>query len=1110
MRPDQKIPLRATRILNLFALGLALIFARVWYLTVLKKEAFAEEALKPKRRTVVEYPERATIRDRFNIPMAFNRVQYNAAVCYANIRLIPRFSWVMENGKRLKKSTRLSYIKELSNRLAKELGLDAQEVEDTIHAKASLFPSTPFVIKEAISEKEYYRLKMLERTWHGIAAQRTSKRCYPLEHVAAEVVGYLGAISEEEYWKFETELKTLKEYLQARDEGELVPLPKGFSSPYEVRERVVALQKQSLSLSAMVGKAGIEKALDQELMGKKGHSTYEIDTNGNFLRKLPGSIAPTAGKRAVLTLSSELQAYAQELLKSYEYDQSIQTQDDPLAPWIRGGALVVMDPKTGELLALASYPEFNPNDFGTSKQCALQRWLESEEAIGHLWDGIASLQKELFDRKKQRDLVMERPLSWQTFISSVVHPNTALFAALQSTLTVHSAVKIHEAARTLLSMTNESDMRALIDTLFHQSPHTPCRKPTDEEVKGRISLALMKQGEQTSELIATLQHTLSSIPLNDDKLLFLDLLRLFAPRTLEFMKEAQTETISAFRAMEQEALCLLHMLEQRVRPLFRKGPFAVWREEHFALFLKEKRQKEHVRKKGAKPYTDYLAKEEKRQFDAFWQESKVELLYEFMKEAPQGDGPPTFYSEALKKWRARDVSDCSLLASFISKLPKESARRFLASCRSFHELTDPLWSRIPRIKNKSGEQQLKHLASAFYPSSGYGHGRSFAYRQSTPAGSVFKLITGYEALRQKYFDNLQHHRSLTDINPMTITDSLQWAPKNVINAHVLGYRQDGTPIKRLYKRGLLPRGHAGIGTIDLVGALENSSNLYFSLLATDHLNHPSDLIQAAKRFGYGEATGIALPGEICGNLPDDILDNQTGLYSFAIGQHSLIATPLQTAVALAALGNGGNLLKPKIVSLLAGVEEREKGLLPQALLDFPFKEPLALIGITFPLFVEAAGVHDAPLVQLKEAMVKRSLFLPHEIRSLLLAGMTRAVHGSHGTARSSLTIARHSAREAAAAYKEMHPYLIGKTGTAEFYYKPTIDAETEAVIKNHIWFAALAYKEPVSERGPQEEPELVIVVYLQHGDTGRNAAPIAAQILKKWREIKNRHIPKQL
>ena len=1121
MRPDQKIPVRASHILNLFALGLVLIFIRVWFLAVIQKEQLVEESLKPKRRTVNHHIERATIRDRFNIPLAINKIQYNAAVCYAQIRQIPRFTWVLEGGKKVKKQTRLAYIQELAHMLAKELDLDANEIEDIIHAKASLFPHTPFVIKEEISEEAYYHLKMLERKWQGVTALRTSKRFYPYKSMGADIIGYLGAISEQEYWKIASELKELKTYIKAREEGELAYLPKGYNTPLEVRQRLNYLKNKSYTLNDLVGKGGIEKALDEALRGKGGRKRYEIDTNGNFLRELPGSRPAVAGRRAVLSISLELQAYAESLLSGYEYEKTKKDDDGYNQPWIRGGAIVAMKPKTGEILALASHPSFDPNDFITTgtdkeaKQIRIQHWLENDAHIARIWNGECPISKELFHHKNKEFFTQGATLSWTTYLNAILSPKSSLAHTLSSLTTLKQALSLQRAAQKLLLLSNQDNMRALIDVLYHSEEHHTTRKQTNEQTRCAIRLYLNDHLDKLGPLRAHLDAYLSSVPHNDDKVLLLDLCQLAAHR--DDFSDALTSKISHFsldqyRNLNQRAHTVRTFLYTALKDHFHKTTFATWRSDHFKAFLKEKRVSEKERKRAAKPYTDYLKKEERRQFTAFWEAHKEALLYTFI----QGKAPLNLTEElipaieVIAQWRKSSSIEQETwhpLSQMLSSLPFNEGLEFLRSLRPYEELTTPLWGRYPRVRQEDGTQMTKHLARAFYPLSGFGHGRSFAFRQSTPAGSVFKMITGYEALRQKYHENKKAHRSLSDINPLTLTDSLQWAPKNVINSRIMGYRLDGSPIKRLYKRGLLPRGHANIGTIDLPGAFEHSSNIYFSILAGDHLNHPTDLAKAAKRFGYGETTGIDLPGEIYGNLPDDLADNRTGLYSFAIGQHSLVATPLQTAVMLSALANKGTLLKPKIIRLLASVEPTEKKPSLFNLPDYAFSEPLSLIGITFPLFTEAKKAEEKPLLHFEEPAVKRSVFLPHEIQKLLLQGMHRVVHASRGTARSSLIRARHSIRSAAKDYAEISPYLIGKTGTAEFYYKPTLDAETKAEIRNHIWFGTIAYPTPISENGPWEDPEIVVVVYLQHGDTGRNAAPIGAQIIKKYREITSKHHP---
>ncbi|MFY9716179.1 MAG: hypothetical protein WAJ84_06245, partial [Candidatus Rhabdochlamydia sp.] len=391
------IPEKVNRILNIIILALFLIFIRVWYLAIIQHEEKKLEALKPKQKLVIERVERATIRDRFNIPLAANKIQYYASIRYADIRQIPRFKWEKNiQGKLVRVHKRMSFIKELSFLLAKELQMDVVQIEDIIHGKASLFPHTPFVIKKNISEQEYYRLKLLEKDWAGIYAEKRSKRFYPNGKTACDVIGYMSAINQKEYYNIAEELKYLKQYLFSRESDEICILPKGFTNPLQVRERLQILQEKAYTINDLIGKTGIEAVYDAELRGYIGEKTYEVDTKGNLLRSLPNGREATPGQRIILTISQELQEFAERLLTIYEKERDSTEEITLQYPWIKGGAIVAIEPNTGELLAFASYPRFDPNDF-ISGSSAVLKWLENERLIANIWDGYQDLERERID-----------------------------------------------------------------------------------------------------------------------------------------------------------------------------------------------------------------------------------------------------------------------------------------------------------------------------------------------------------------------------------------------------------------------------------------------------------------------------------------------------------------------------------------------------------------------------------------------------------------------------------------------------------------------------------------------------------------------------------------
>ena len=391
------IPTKANRILLFILVGILLILVRVWYLSVFEYDKRLEESQKPQRKTVIEPAIRATIRDRFNVPLAINKMSYQATILYSQLRDIPSVEWIKDptTGQRKKILKRKTYIRALSEKVAKELGLDSERVEDLIHAKASYYAQVPFVIKENLSEKEYYRLKMLQKDWPGLHVRYLPKREYPKGRVGADVIGYMGAINRTEYEKILHEIKALEQFIAARENDEEGEWIEGVADTQEARRKLKGLQAKAYTIHDYVGKTGIEGVYEQQLRGFYGKKNFYTNPKGAFLRELPGTRPPLPGQRILLTLSSELQEYAEQLLMQNEELRVVRkssligekkTVIAEKEPWIKGGAIVVLDPATADVLALASYPRFDPNDFisGGDKETQreknrrIHRWFEND------------------------------------------------------------------------------------------------------------------------------------------------------------------------------------------------------------------------------------------------------------------------------------------------------------------------------------------------------------------------------------------------------------------------------------------------------------------------------------------------------------------------------------------------------------------------------------------------------------------------------------------------------------------------------------------------------------------------------------------------------------
>lgn len=1101
--PSLGIPEKANKILNLILVGFIIIILRLWYLAVFQYENKLEEARKPQRRTIIEASKRATIRDRFNTPLAINKISYQAAILYSQLRQIPSVRWEKgAMGKRIKKLKRKEYIAQLAQLLGEELNLDALRLEDLIHSKGSFYGQIPFVIKEDLTEQEYYRLKMLEKDWLGIHVQKVPKRYYPKGRVASDIIGYMGAINRSEYDRIMLEIKKLEAYIHNEEEEE--ELPKGISNITEANERLHALIDQAYTINDYVGKAGVEGSFENILRGYHGKKSYYSDARGNFLRELPDSREPIAGQRILLTISAELQEYAEKLLAQNERIRETRLSKFPNTPtkqpWIKGGAIIAMEPNTGEVLALASYPRMDPNDFIRSSNPETNkkkieniiRWFESETYVASIWDQKRQLERERYDDEKEEYFDETVGVDWNHYLTMILKESSPILQMIQKVQNVENAVNIQRAVQHLLTLTETDNVSWLLRCLYGDDGSSLGGKiPADK--KALIEARLKSDAFTLSKEKQLLDNYFLLLENHYDKILLMDLCRLAAchERFSNALLLAVGKTsLNDYRNDSAAYVILQEASQKMARELFHETDFAEWRAQHEKTFLKEKRTEEKVNHQYPKPYLDYLDRQEQLMFSAFWGTYRWELLLTLLT-GQSHEGIPETYKDYFLLWHQEleQGAHAALpwknayvkLQASLQKMNVETAKNYLSTLRGFRELTRPLCGHYRHLRSENGKQLEKHLAAAFYPLRGYGYGRSQAYRQAATQGSIFKLVTTYEALKQRYNHIGSQAVSYKTLNPLVIVDQIFKKGKEIY----VGYHQDGRPLPLYYNGGRMLKSHTShIGEIDLLKALETSSNPYFSLLAAEFLESPDDLAKAASHFSYGQRTGIALSGEITGKVPQDLLTNRTGLYAMANGQHTLVVTPLQTAVMLSAIANGGFVLKPNIVSLTAG---RDYSLSEQS----------------------AWEVDEKGFVKKMPPQVQRQIFMPEIIRNILLVGMRKVVLKQLSDGLSSLSHFYREYPEAIADYLDLKEEMVGKTSTAEAMENIDLDYEEGTNLYTHVWFGGVSFKEEIPSqtetlltRDCWGQPELVVVVYLKYGSWGKESAPVAAQIVQKWREIK--------
>lgn len=334
-----------------------------------------------------------------------------------------------------------------------------------------------------------------------------------------------------------------------------------------------------------------------------------------------------------------------------------------------------------------------------------------------------------------------------------------------------------------------------------------------------------------------------------------------------------------------------------------------------------------------------------------------------------------------------------------------------------------------------------------------------------PAGSVFKLSTAVGALNEGV---VTPDQVIETPGKITITEKY-------------------TPNDPGYEREFVDWNRAGFGSLDFLGGISNSSNVYFYKLGGGYKDEIPEglgicrLGTYAHAIGYGQLPGIELPDVADGQIPNPTWKRIThgenwaigDTYIASVGQGFVIATPLQVLMSAATIANDGQLMEPTLVheitdsdaNIVKPFEAEMRWDITQDSIINVFADPTS------------AGGCDAKLTGEKTTVE------PWVVQ-IIQQGMRLAV--TQGT----LSI------DAVGFYK-LDIAAAGKTGTAEYC---DVFANEKNLCKpgdwpTHAWTVAYA---------PYEDPEIAVVAFVYNGGEGASVAgPIVRKVIEAYFELKS-------
>ncbi|MCU1454862.1 MAG: Penicillin-binding protein 2 [Acidimicrobiales bacterium] len=306
-------------VLGIAALSLfGALFARLWFLQIVSGSSYQAVVSATSERTLILPAPRGRILDRNGIEMVVNRASVLVSVDTVALakmtedrrtRLLDRLATEITRSTPGKPATTVAFLK--------------RRLNDQRFSHLSPVP----VLEDAPKDLEIL-LRERADEFPAVTAGRKTVRSYPYHQLAAHVLGYVGALSDTDWARLQKQNLADKPYVQTDE----------------------------------IGKSGVEARYETYLRGRPGQIVYEVDARGRPVREMTAKrIAPQPGDDVYLSLDAKLQFKTEVALQvSLKRAQAIHSTNGYRVNATAGGS-VVIDPRNGQVLAMASFPTYDPS-----------------------------------------------------------------------------------------------------------------------------------------------------------------------------------------------------------------------------------------------------------------------------------------------------------------------------------------------------------------------------------------------------------------------------------------------------------------------------------------------------------------------------------------------------------------------------------------------------------------------------------------------------------------------------------------------------------------------------------------------------------------------------